>query len=65
MTDTAPRLKLVYSRPKAWIADATIDDTRAFVERYRRAWLSPATPVPVWHTAPERIVRTAENDDRA
>ncbi len=70
MTDRAPHLKLVYARPKAWIADATIEDTRAFVARCRRAWLAPAVPVPVWFTtpdrmAPDRMARAAESDERA
>lgn len=54
MSDEAPRLKLVYSRPTAWIADATLADTRAYVERFRKAWLSPAVPVPVYLSVPER-----------
>ncbi len=33
-----PRPKLAYSRPRAWAPDATLDDTRAFAERCRRAW---------------------------
>lgn len=37
-TAERPHLKLVHERPTAWIADATLEDTRAYVEsRYRRA----------------------------
>jgi hypothetical protein len=42
MSAERPQLTPAYSRPSAWIADATLDDTRAFVERCRRTW--PATP---------------------
>lgn len=39
MTNERPSPRLIYTRPQAWIADATLDDTRAFVERqYRGAW---------------------------
>ena len=65
MNKDRPRPTLVYSRPKAWIADATIDDTRAFVERWRRAWLAPAVPVPVLFTTPEGTVRRLKTDERA
>ena len=38
MSDKASAPTLIYERPTAWIADATIDDTRAFAERVHRTW---------------------------
>lgn len=38
MSAERTNLHVAYSRPTAWIADATIDDTRAFVERVHRHW---------------------------
>jgi hypothetical protein len=38
MNPNRSRPELAYSRPTAWVPDATLDDTRAFAERCRRAW---------------------------
>ena len=38
----APHLRLVHSRPISWIADATLADTRAYVETMNQAWAALA-----------------------
>ena len=48
-----PYLRLVHARPAPWIADATLADTRAYVEGLYEAWQAlAALSVPAHISAP-------------